>query len=66
MIVRIGFSGAMAHVRADAETQLGIFVNHLTIRRVLIEIGGQELFILEHFLHQLANFTSPYRTGVLF
>jgi hypothetical protein len=59
VIVRIGFSGAMAHVCADAETQVGIFVNHLTIRRVLVEIGGQEPFILEHLLHQLPNFTPP-------
>ena len=66
MIVRIRFSGVPVQVGADAKTQVRIFVNHLTVRRVLVEIRREELFILENLLHQLANLTPSCGTGVGF
>jgi hypothetical protein len=51
---------------AYAETQLRIFVNHLTIRRVFIEIGGKKLFVLENFLHQISNLSSSRRARIGF
>ncbi len=50
MIVGIGFFGIAIHVGADAEAQIGIFVNHLPVGRVVIDVAGDEFFILERFL----------------
>jgi hypothetical protein len=52
MIMRIGLLGAVAHVSADTESELGVLVNHLAVRRALVEILAGKLLILEHIFHE--------------
>jgi hypothetical protein len=53
-------------MRTDAETELWVFVEHLPVRRFLIDVGRQEFLVLENLLHESANFFPPGGTGLGF
>ena len=56
MIMRIGFARFAIHMGADAEAQLGIFVDHLAVGGVVVDVGRDELFVFERLLYQIADF----------
>jgi len=56
VIVRVGFARFAVDMGADAESQFGIFVDHLAVGGVVVDVSRDELFVLERLLHQIADF----------
>jgi len=66
MIVRVGFARFAIDVGADAKAKFRVFVDHLAIGRVVVHVGGDELFVFERFLDESADFFSAGAAGVRF
>jgi len=66
MIMRIGFSRVTVYMSADAEAQVGILVDDLPIRCIVIDISGNELVVLECLLDEMADPLASRRAGILF
>jgi hypothetical protein len=66
MIMRIGFSGITVYVSADAKAQVGIFINNLPIRCIVVDIRGNEFVVLERLLDEMADSLASRWAGIFF
>jgi hypothetical protein len=55
MVMRRAFLGALIHMRQDTEAKLRIFIEYLTFRHVVTEVGIDKLFIFEDVLQECAD-----------
>jgi hypothetical protein len=59
VIVRRAAFRPVVHMSQDAKTQLGVFIEHLTLWDVIAEMRGYEVIVLEDFLQQHTHLLSP-------
>ena len=55
--------GPLVVVGQDAEPQVGVLVDHLALRLVLLDVPGEERLVPEDLLHQRADLPASFRAG---
>ena len=68
MVVRLALPRALIDVAEDAEPELRILVEDLALGHAVVEMGADEILVLEHVLDERADFLAAldpriFRTG---
>src|SRR5215472_8875572 len=66
VVVRVAVLGAVVDMAKDAEAELRVFVQHLAVRHVIVEMCPDEGIVLQHLQNQAADLLAPLDTRIVF